>query len=234
MKWWWLVIGVCLVAPACDGGSTGGGGGDADADTDTDTDSDSDADSDTDADTGTGDPQPLECVDPIAIDQAGASEPTGFVECDNGFVHREEVVVCAIEPPESQEACWYNAHGTCQLWSDCPGEHNSCVQDSDGWGCDCTLGCMSDADCDGGKVCACAGVSGADFNRCIPAECAGASDCQAGGLCGLSTMWDDSDAGPSRTACAYTTSECLVDADCESQNCSAWGEPGFTCEDPPD
>ncbi|PRQ08484.1 hypothetical protein [Enhygromyxa salina] len=221
--------------------STGDGDGDGDSgDGDGDGDSgDGDGDGD-DTDTGPP-PDPFECIDATPIMQAGTELPSGFVACEGGFIHRTEAVVCVAPQGPDAPAC-ADPMGGCQTSADCLEQpHGSCTLDI--WGsCGCHYGCASDADCDPGFACACAGVAG-DVAQCIPAGCLTTDDC-GDGLCGLSFnsgICDDSYS----LACADPYDECHVHADCPDAPCpsypeggdvefycSAAGAPGFTCEPP--
>ncbi|KIG14091.1 putative lipoprotein [Enhygromyxa salina] len=205
-------------------------------------------DGDGDGDSGDGDgdetgppPDPFECTNPTPITQANSELPSGFVECEGGFIHRVEAVECVGPQGPDAPACADSMSG-CQTAADCLEQpHGSCALDI--WGsCGCHYGCASDADCDPGSVCACAGVIG-EASQCIPAGCITTDDCNDG-LCGLSLdpgICDDSYS----LACASPTDECHVNADCPDAPCpsfpegeptqfycSASGAPGFSCEPP--
>src|SRR5690606_27792990 len=63
-------------------GDTGDGDGDTgDGDGDT-------GDGDGDTGDGDGDGEPYACANPVPILQTGTDVPTGFVRCEDGFVHR--------------------------------------------------------------------------------------------------------------------------------------------------
>jgi hypothetical protein len=229
--------------------TTGDGDGDSgDGDGDSgDGDGDGDGDSgDGDGEPGDGDgddppPDPFECLDPTPIMQAGTELPSGFVTCDNGFIHRVEAVECVTPQGPDTPSCadWISG---CQTSADCIDEpHGSCTTTF--WGeCACHYGCVSDADCEPGTVCACAGVMG-ESAQCLPAECSTSEGCD-GGLCGLSFF--SGICGDSYSlACAATDDECHVDADCgeaECPNgpanmqvpyyCTGHDGEGFSCQPP--
>ena len=212
----------CAVAvdPPADDGETG---------------EDSSSDASTTSETGetgeTGEPPGVECLDPVVILQSASDVSTGFVECLGGFIHREQPVEC-VNPPRTDDMGCSSEFDECTTGADCGDAPYAACVFVEGSGCECQIGCMADSDCPDGTICGCAGLPGVYDNTCIPAGCADADDCDEGGLCGLSTIWDGCDKYISRTACAYPDSECLVDADCEDPLiCSAWGAPGFTCEE---
>jgi hypothetical protein len=192
-----------------DGGTADGGTGDADT-----------GDGDTgDGDTGDGDgdpPAPFDCENPQPILQPDSGLPTGFVMCENGFIHREEKLD-ASDPqgPDSAE-CANAEMQFCQTAADCVDDtYGRCVYDFLN-GCMCTYGCATDADCPDAHVCAPSGVLGV-HSTCIPAGCTVDDECGEG-LCGLSQY--DGCCGPSWVmACADPDEACHVDGDCVDAPC---------------
>jgi hypothetical protein len=151
------------------------------------------------------------CADPEPILQAGTAIESGFVRCADGFVHRAFSATCVA--PALAGGCGPSGNtGRCVGDAACI-EHpyGACVDTSTG-GCECTYGCATDADCDAGEVCACAGVV-VGRARCIPAACSASSECGQG-LCGLSIDVDPCGRSDGRLACHDDRQECRVDADC--------------------
>jgi len=147
------------------------------------------------------------CIDPEPIFQAGTSEPSGFVRCRDGFIHREAPVTCL--DPTGVSDC-----DAVSCSSDCDGSDNGTCTRS-GIGCLCNYGCATDSDCAEGEMCACAGVI-ADQPRCVPTGCTGATDCP-GTLCGLSI---GTPCGPPTSlygACLAPEHECRTAEDCSQR-----------------
>ncbi|MFV8754691.1 ferritin-like domain-containing protein [Nannocystaceae bacterium ST9] len=165
---------------------------------------------------------PFACVDPVPILQAGTEIPSGFVECAGGFVHRVEAVECVAPQGADDPSC---ADGiACDVGADCVEQpFGSCTTVDPFVGCGCHYGCATDADCNAGQVCACAGVMAAQAT-CIPADCTTSAECGEG-LCGLSAY--DGCCGTSyATGCAPPDSPCHVDADCGEVPCDGGSVPG--------
>lgn len=158
---------------------------------------------------------PLACPDPVPILQS-TGEPSGFVTCADGFMHRAEPVTCA-QPAAANDCTAPNANATCTQDSDCTARaHGSCGR-GDFWpnadACECHYGCATDADCAPGSICACAGVAG-DRSRCVPSTCDG--DCGEG-LCGLMRREGACGERYDRLACLTASSTCRVDAQCQEE-----------------
>jgi len=166
-----------------------------------------------------GDP-PIEvgCADPQPLLQLDGVTPSGFVQCNDGFRHREAAVTCVV--PE----------GSCdECGSDCSElPFGRCVSDPGLGTCSCVASCETDADCGEGNACACTGATG-DIPRCVPAECTTTADCGSG-LCGIS---GSNDCGFDATlACLDETSECRLTV-CEGQTeCACYASGGeYVCHD---
>lgn len=199
------------------------------------------------ADMETGGGEPHTCENPEPILQAGTELPSGFVRCDDGFIHRSEKLECVDPQGADSESCAMGAGGICQTGADCVDEeHGRCLEDPFG-GCLCDYGCATDADCVEGFICACAGVT-SDHSSCIPADCTIDDEC-GDGLCGLSEY--EGCCGMSyQTACAAPDASCHVDSECGEApcdlnfpegglvmyGCSVQGEGGdlgdWTCQPP--
>lgn len=157
---------------------------------------------------------PFECVDPEPIMQAGTETPSGFVMCENGFVHRVEPVEC-LEPVPNDGSDCISPVGNCDVDADCgPSPYGNCESGING--CECDYGCVIDEDCPSGQICACAGVAGPAAD-CIPAACVDDSAC-GDELCGLAT-YNVGCGNIYETACVGDDAACHVDADCQLAPC---------------
>ena len=173
---------------------------------------------------GDGDGEPYACANPTPILQAGTDTPSGFVQCEDGFVHRVEAVECVNPQGVDDPNCAEFGGGICSTAADCTDKPHGSCQNETFEGCTCNYGCTTDADCDAGYVCACAGVIG-DQATCVPAGCTNDADC-GDGLCGLS-KYEDCCGDTYQFACAGPTEECHVTADCSEALCDeAWPEGG--------
>jgi hypothetical protein len=185
---------------------------------------------------------PTKCDNPSPIMQAGTEIPSGFVECEDGFIHRTEAVECEAPAQVDDPEC-AGQSGVCQTSADCADQpHGSCqINDFDGE-CGCTYGCATDADCAPGELCKCAGVGGG-VAECVPSDCTTTSDCSEG-LCALSRrrgVCGDSWV----VACTTPNDECRSDDHCSPAPCpggngsdTQWycqGEPnsGWMCQASP-
>ncbi|MCA9714554.1 MAG: hypothetical protein KC468_07685, partial [Myxococcales bacterium] len=140
--------------------------------------------------------------------------PSGFVECPNGAILREEAVVCSIEPADDVK-CEFA--GTCTVDADCNAQPGGqCVIDEFFGECGCVYpGCESDEDCDAGMICDC-GVVG-QVPQCIPGDCVTNDDC---GDYGCRLFDADPDCYMMQVACHGPDDLCYADSECEvGQKC---------------
>jgi hypothetical protein len=181
---------------------------------------DGDGDSGSSSGDGDGDgeppPAPFECEGETPVLQAGTDQPSGFVMCGNGFIHRKEKID-AIDPQGLDDPnCAMNDFGPCKTAADCTGDYARCVNLGGDSGCGCDNGCVSDADCSPSEVCAPAGVAGS-YSTCIPGACKIDDEC-GDGLCGLSLFQHC--CGPTyQTVCAEQDELCHVNSDCPDAPC---------------
>jgi hypothetical protein len=193
--------------------------------------------------TETGGPVPFECENPIPIMQGGTQIPSGFYECEDGFVHRAEAIECEGPPQGPDDSRCVDWGAGCQTAADCVDRpYGSCGVDSWSGTCVCSYGCASDADCSEGSVCACSGV-GVGGPTCIPGDCGTSIDCGEG-LCGLShhyggcgDWWE--------LACTTPEDECHSDDECSPAPCiegegevewycASANDGGWTCQGGPE
>jgi hypothetical protein len=164
---------------------------------------------------GDGTPEPHTCANPQDVLQAGTELPSGFVMCDDGFIHRAEQTD-AVDPQGADDPNCAAFDLGCKSAAECVAQpYGRCVEEPLA-GCLCSYGCVSDADCADGYACAPAGVAG-PRSTCIFAECITDADCGEG-LCGLSEYEGCCGIGY-QLACASPTAACHVDADCSEQPC---------------
>ncbi|MGB1275308.1 MAG: hypothetical protein ACPG77_06110, partial [Nannocystaceae bacterium] len=183
--------------------------------------------------TGTTNGGPEPCLDPQPIDQndVDPATPSGFVECASGAIHRPEQVECLS--PATPSTCVDNTgNGPCTVDGDCGDENfGSCHQDQQFGGvtesttCHCVYGCATDADCDPGEVCRCAGPGLGQTTQCVAApECVTSEDCD-GYLCALEP--DYCAPGGFKVSCQGPGDACQGPNDCENASfCAPEGEGG--------
>jgi hypothetical protein len=168
---------------------------------------------------GDGDPSTTGDGDGEPILQAGTDSPSGFVRCEDGFVHRVEAVE-AINPTPADHLGCAAGRDWCQTGADCVAKpHGACRAEGVGENtrtCDCVYGCATDADCNPGHVCASAGVVG-ERATCIAATCDTDAAC-GDGLCGVS-VYPQCCGVAIRIGCA-DPDDCHVDSDCGDELCS--------------
>ncbi len=160
----------------------------------------------------TGEPLPesFECLDPVPIPQSGGN-PSGWVQCEGGFIHREQALECDVPETPNQCGCDCSAYeyGTCTYG----------IEDT----CECTQGCRTDADCSPGHICVCGGVlDSTSVTQCVPSNgCTTSSDCGPG-LCGIGDYYFCSQYSY-HAGCAGPEDSCHLDSDCAVADC-----PGLT------
>ena len=158
----------------------------------------------------------VSCQNPTPIPELGVGDESGFVRCDDGFVHRTVAVEC-VDPMGVGDPACLGIDGACHADSDCAkSPYGTCVDDGSPFGCACNYGCRDDADC-GAGVCACAGTAGPRA-RCVSAGCKTTDDC-AGGLCGLAIDIDVCGVSHAQLACLTPSSPCRSGADCSPAKC---------------
>jgi hypothetical protein len=143
-----------------------------------------------------------------------------------------------VTPQGADDPQCADAPANCGTAADCAQvPYGSCQNNSFLGYCDCYYGCMTDADCGPGQICACAGVIG-PLATCIPADCITDADC-GDDLCGVSKFeeccWNDY-----QLACAGPNEECHSTAECSEGPCDAspvmyqcnFDGVGWTCNQP--
>jgi hypothetical protein len=161
------------------------------------------------------------CDDPQPILQTGTDQPSGFVRCASGRIHRVEAVTCVQPTPTA----------TCEECLDCDAPMSACVT-SDIGGCFCAQGCASDADCAEDQICRCAGDDLGLYATCVSASCTTTAACD-GELCAASTA--ACAVGISSVSCTTPQDKCVSSDDCpEFFACVDWSldePPAWQCED---
>jgi hypothetical protein len=149
--------------------------------------------------------------------------PSGFAQCPNGTIHRDQVVAC--DPVIVAPACTGTEKTiTCASDADCTaGLHGKCVSaevidDALTTVCGCFYTCANDAECGAGQVCVCGGVvsTGHDWSTCAPAKCTTGADC-ASGECAV-TSYTDNCVIDVELGCRSPADACHVDEDCVSDS----------------
>ncbi|MFO0588968.1 MAG: ferritin-like domain-containing protein [Polyangiaceae bacterium] len=191
----WMFAALGLVAAGCGGnvtisGSGGGGAGGG---------------------TGAG------CAGSAPILQPDG-KTSGFVTCADGSIDRAAQAACTVKAVDTCTGT--EATLNCLTGKDCTEKpYGSCIAVSGGapgpettW-CQCQYQCSTDADCDPGFVCACAGVADPSVAYCIPKDnCATDADCTSG-ECGLSA-WDNGCGTTYSVACRSAADTCRVKSEC--------------------
>jgi hypothetical protein len=108
---------------------------------------------------------------------------SGWIQCDNGALHRESTGMCPTPTADAPAAA---------LCGDCSYLHNGWCFSVGGLNYSCVAGCKTDAECQTGEVCFCDTQGG----RCMPASCTTDADCNDGALCATYE-------GPPKPACGY-------------------------------
>ncbi len=209
----WLFAALGLTALGCGGnvttgssnGGSGGGGGAASA-----------------------------CVSPTPILQPDGKD-TGFVKCADGAIDRVAPATCTVTGVDTCQGTEMTLE--CVTSADCQAKKfGSCITYSGGapgpevTGCGCQYQCSSDADCDPGSICACAGITDPGKAFCIPAPgCATGADC-ASGECGYSE-YNYGCGTEYNLYCRAGADACRGAADCDQYYECAVETPGspFTC-----
>lgn len=171
--------------------------------------------------------------------------PTGFAQCPDGTIHRNEVVACdaTIDAPTCTGT---EQTVSCTSDADCTmGPHGKCasVELLDDTGlttlCGCFYACANDAECGTGNVCVCGGVleTDNDWSLCAPAACGTGDDCESGN-CAI-TMYTDNCSVDVNLGCRTPADACHIDDDCASvdgpyrrcvlTNAAAWACEASTC-----
>ncbi|MBC8072715.1 MAG: hypothetical protein IAG13_30625 [Deltaproteobacteria bacterium] len=154
---------------------------------------------------------PLGCDDPQPGTQMGpgGEEPTGWVQCSNGFSHRPEQRACLHSAASTGSCESEPGQGDCATDDDCSAAANGyCNVDFFSATCFCSYACATDDDCEADQACYCAGAD----TRCVAAHCRTDDECEPGYLCSLvgNTL-----------ACHSPDDSCRVQDDCREGGCPA-------------
>lgn len=138
----------------------------------------------------------------------------GYVDCEEGYRHREERVACEnVERDERIASDECGIEGNCCAFdSDC-GEDAACwiggPVGNENYG-QCKLRCDSDSDCDSNEICECGDGAG----RCVESNCQSDSDCAGGALC-VRSVRDEGCGQVTAYSCQQESDECVMDVDCD-------------------
>ncbi len=149
--------------------------------------------------------------------------PSGWVECPGKLPHRVSAEACVV--PTTPSNCQLDDQ-PCKTAADCVEQpFGSCQQFSVQFlGCGCSYGCETDADCEAGSVCRCAGDVLGPVTRCVPSACTDDEDC-GGEVCQFSHSegYDCLDEVVNG-ACTTPDDVCDTDPPCVDLPCAFDGE----------
>lgn len=146
---------------------------------------------------------------------------SGFAQCEDGRIQRyaANFVAPTFQGALCTEKFALSPLSACQTSSDCQAKpFGHCAIQGGDFGepyCGCTYACMSDLDCEIGRICAPASVTGTGKSQCIRANCRTNQGCESG-QCELSDRRDTIGlSGWKELACRSEKDTCQTDADCE-------------------
>ncbi len=149
-------------------------------------------------------------------------QDSGYAICTEGARHRPTPATCASALPRADTCDAGNPEfpGTCTTDADCTERpHGQCGIFGQLAECTCTYGCVTDADCDDGRICDC----GDPVGQCVRADCTSDADCAGDLLC--VAYVSDPGCGGTAFTCQSELDLCASDADCENgANCTKVGE----------
>ncbi len=248
-----LIASLGLPFFACENSTSTVDGGDGDSGDGDSGDGDSGDGDSGDGDSGDGDGivPSSNCTNPSPL---LAGEDTGFVTCDEGYIHREERAVCpSVLPRDNQvDLPNYGLGGgveyvdECETDSDCAGPLEYCALTGGGEAFperQCLSSCVTDADCGAGFVCLC----GEEFGTCQPgtvyddaggcetdADCSGEEICVGvfyAGACGPG-HYQFSCTPFTGESCPSGDPECWEQYECSMQNDRIECYPNVVCGRP--
>lgn len=144
---------------------------------------------------------------------------TGFVRCEEGWLHRTEKKACpTFVPREGILPPLWEMVDECEQDSDCPGEHAYCgVLGENGQFMSpqpyraCMNGCIEDVDCGPKEICLC----GDPVGVCVDApECTVDSDCPGDAVCLGQSFRGVCGEDLRAFACESEEDECRADSHC--------------------
>jgi hypothetical protein len=145
--------------------------------------------------------------------------PSGWEKCGDLLPHRVSAEACEV--PATPGNCQLDDQ-PCKTDADCTEfPFGSCQQFSvQLLACGCVYGCQTDADCDPGSVCRCAGDVLGPWTRCVPSACERDADC-GDELCQFSQS-EGYDCGPEvvNGACTTPGDVCETDPPCVDTPCA--------------
>src|SRR5688572_4635214 len=108
-------------------------------------------------------PSPCDGPQPVLqVDENGVEQPTGWVQCNRGLMHRAEQRDCIYPSSLSGSCSSVVRGGPCSADADCSAEPHGYCNEVSGFGdigCVCNHGCERDDDCGADQACLCLGAS---------------------------------------------------------------------------
>jgi hypothetical protein len=147
------------------------------------------------------------------------SDTTGFVACDQGFLHRISKHECpSLLPGTMTFPAIDGGNSQCTRDTDCVDKpHGYCTEYSTGLlGTFCRYGCVHDEECSVDEICEC----GDPVGRCVSTTCKTDADCQGGLLCASYAI---NSCGAIAYACQTIEDQCGGDSDCPNGVCGING-----------
>lgn len=176
-----------------------------------------------------------EPLPPVCAHPAEVTPGSGWIECENGLVHRPRAGKCVPYEPttETLRPSTVPAEDECFADADCVAQDlGHCASGRAPYGFTptpnrCVYACLVDADCPSGEVCACESTGG----ECRPATCHVDADCGAELLCLESP---GSCLERPSYACQTTADQCLANDQCaQGFVCGVGGYRPRACGPPP-
>lgn len=160
---------------------------------------------------------------------AAPGNPTGFVECDGGWLHRPAAGTCQSYLPRDTTIKGF-APGECTSDSDCTDAPNGyCTLSSEGFNPSettvCAYGCTKDSECGVDGMCVCAYPVG----RCIVSDCLTDADCSSGLCVGVRTETSACGESTYEFACHSPYDACPASASCRSAEACQSTAEGRQC-----
>ncbi len=140
----------------------------------------------------------------------------GFVQCDEGYTHRETEGSCPTEVPRAEKIsdatlCPMTGSCSCDYDGDCGANQYCALVNGQVQGYHCQAGCKTDNDCTTGSICEC---TGGVMGRCVASEdCTTDADCAGEARCADSSI--ENGCGALVTyVCQTPMDQCASNAEC--------------------